>query len=73
MIADLHLFAAMIARVALLTGLGPGIAIAILIERGRALRSLPKSFRRRAVSSVGLMPDTSTCRATSPSRKVRHA
>jgi hypothetical protein len=71
---DLTLFAHLLYRVLLLTGLGPGIAIAILWERrirGFGFEQVPQPVRcRQLAMHNGRMP-TSSCRATSLHRKVR--
>ncbi|HZW05356.1 MAG TPA: hypothetical protein VFF58_00480 [Candidatus Nitrosotalea sp.] len=79
---NLSLFALTIAKVLLLTGLGPAIAIATLLDRfgGRSFRL---TFRRKRLvfkfpaggqlaPLSGLVPDTLN-RATSPPRKVRRS
>jgi hypothetical protein len=70
---DLSLFAHLLYRVLLLTGLGPAIAIAMLWERrirGFGFEQVPQPVRCRQFANHGRMP-TSSCRATSLHRKVR--
>jgi hypothetical protein len=63
MISNISLFAQLLGKVALYTGVGPGIVIAILFEK----------FRGRAVSPLRNRALATSIRATSPPRKEQRA